>query len=286
MTKIGVAGNSQSFIDEGHDSTIEAAAWCSARKIDIFEYSFGRGVHMSDDTACKIGREFKNFGIENSVHAPYFINFANPDPTAIQKSIGYVLHSVKKLKAFDNGDRVVFHPAAQGKVERSVAVAVAKSNIGLLSEAIIENGYENFKICIETMGKLGQIGTVEEVVEFCAIAPFFYPCIDFGHVNARTQGSLKTVADYENILKFMSDNMPGNKVKYMHVHFSKIMYGASGEIKHLTFADDVYGPEFEPLAEAFVKFGIEPCIVCESSGTQAEDAMTMRKIYYSVNNKA
>lgn len=285
MTRIGVAGNSQSFYDEGHSSTIEAAAWCRARKIDIFEYSFGKGVHMSDDTACKIGREFKNFGIENSVHAPYFINFANPDPAAIEKSVGYVLHSLKKLKAFDNGDRVVFHPAAQGKVERSVAVAATKENLCSLRDAVIENGYENFKICIETMGKLGQIGTVEEVVYFCSLAPFFYPCIDFGHINARTHGSLKSISDYEDIIKYMADNMPEEKVKNMHIHFSKIMYGAGGEIKHLTFADDVYGPEFEPLAEALVKYDVNPYIICESSGTQAEDAITMRNIYESSKAK-
>lgn len=279
MTKIGVAGNSQRFYDEGHTSTIEAAAWCASRKIDIFEYSFGKGVNMTDTTAVKIGREFKNFGIENSVHAPYYINFANPDPSAIEKSIGYVVRSVKKLQQFDNGDRVVFHPAAQGKMARSEAVALAKNNISLLASAIEENQLDNFKICIETMGKIGQIGTVEEVIEFCSVAPFFYPCIDFGHINARTQGSLKRAEDYADVIKKLSDGLPSHKVKSMHVHFSKIMYGAGGEIKHLTFDDDIYGPNFEPLAEVLVKYNLEPFIICESSGTQAEDAMTMRAIY-------
>ena len=282
MTKIGVAGNSQSFYDEGHESTIEAAAWCANRGIDIFEYSFGKGINMSDITAAKIGREFKNFSIENSVHAPYYINFANENREAIEKNFAYVVRSIEKLSAFDNGDRVVFHPATQGKVARDKAVATAKRNITELASIIVENGLQNYKICIETMGKIGQLGTVEEVVDFCSAAPFFYPCIDFGHINARTQGSLKNSYDYEQIIKYLLDNMPEYKVKYMHAHFSKIMYGAGGEIKHLTFEDDIYGPEFAPLAEVLLKYNLEPTIICESSGTQAEDAVSMRKIYNSL----
>ena len=66
------------------------------------------------------------------------------------------------------------------------------------------------------------------------------------------------------------------KTRNMQVHFSKIQYGAKGEIRHLTFADDVYGPDFEPFAEVIVKYGLTPHILSESAGTQAEDAARMR----------
>ena len=78
----------------------------------------------------------------------------------------------------------------------------------------------------------------------------------------------------------MLENLPEHKVKYMHSHFSKIMYGPSGEIKHLTFEDDVYGPEFAPLSKVLHKYELEPVIICESDGTQAEDAIQMKNIYF------
>ena len=71
-------------------------------------------------------------------------------------------------------------------------------------------------------------------------------------------------------------------MKHFHVHFSKIMYSAKGEIKHLTFEDDVYGPEFEPLALALKNLKLEPYIVSESDGTQAEDAMQMKAIFQKI----
>ena len=50
----------------------------------------------------------------------------------------------------------------------------------------------------------------------------------------------------------------------------------------LTFEDNEYGPQFEPLMEQFAKRGLEPSIVCESSGTQAEDAAQMKKYYEGI----
>ena len=71
----------------------------------------------------------------------------------------------------------------------------------------------------------------------------------------------------------------------MHCHFSKIEYTDAGEKRHLTFADTVYGPDFEPLAEALVKDGLCPRIISESAGTMAEDALAMQKAYQSALNR-
>jgi deoxyribonuclease-4 len=114
------------------------------------------------------------------------------------------------------------------------------------------------------------------------VDPVFTPCVDFGHVNAREQGSLKTVDDYLFRLSYLVETLGYERMKHFHVHFSKIMYSAKGEVKHLTFADDVYGPEFEPLAIALKKLDLQPYIVSESDGRQAEEAAEMKKIYESV----
>jgi len=41
--------------------------------------------------------------------------------------------------------------------------------------------------------------------------------------------------------------------------------------------DKKCGPPFEPLAEAIAKYRLTPRIICESSGTQAEDALKLKK---------
>lgn len=280
MIKFGVAGNSLSFYAEGNKHTYEAAKWCAEKGIDVFEYSFGKGVRMTESTARQIGNFFRLYNVDLSVHAPYYINFANPESDKTNSSINYVFQSLTKLNEFNWGERVILHPATQGKLMRNEAVELTYKNLSLLAENVVQQGFSDKKICLETMGKLAQIGTVEEIINFCKIAPFYFPCIDFGHINARTMGGLKSSDDYRRIIDFMLDNLPFEKVNRMHIHFSKIMYGSAGEIKHLTFSDNIFGPEFFPLALVIKEYNLEPVIICESDGTQAEDAIFMKELFY------
>jgi deoxyribonuclease-4 len=57
------------------------------------------------------------------------------------------------------------------------------------------------------------------------------------------------------------------------------MYGETGEIKHLDFTDEIYGPDFGPLAEALAEYKLTPVVICESADIMAQDAVRMRKMY-------
>ncbi|MCD8307770.1 MAG: TIM barrel protein [Clostridia bacterium] len=281
MIKFGPSGNGISFFEEGLKKSEDAARMCAERSLDCYEYSFGRGLNLTEKTARSIGASFANEGVELSVHAPYYINLANPDDEMAEKSYGYILGSAR-LARFMGAKRIVFHPAAQGKVSREEAVAKTQERMERLTELIYEQGYEDLMFCPETMGKLAQIGTVEEVTRFCQTDKVFTPCIDFGHVNARELGSLKTEQDYIDRLEYMIAGLGLDRMKAFHMHFSKIMYTDKGEKKHLTFADTEYGPEPEPCMAAVKKLGLEPYIVTESDGTQPEDAAYMKKVYLAL----
>lgn len=277
MLRIGPSGNSLSFYNEGNKHTFQAASWLNQRGLNAFEYSFGRGVSMSDGTAEKIKQEFAKYDIEISAHAPYYTNFANPSDEMIEKSIMYITQSIDAVKKM-GGRRVVFHPASCGKATREEAVSRAKRNIAIMMQRL----EGDFLLAAETMGKLAQIGTVEEIVDFCTLDERLVPCFDFGHINSYTKGGLKCKDDYKRIINLSINKLGMEKTKNMHVHFSKIMYGASGEIKHLTFEDQKYGPEYLPLAKIIDEYKLTPFIVCESDGTMAEDAIIMKNCHKSV----
>lgn len=278
MIKFGPSGNSVAFSEAGYTKSEDSAVWVKNAGLNCFEYSFGRGVNMSDERAISIGEAFKNAGVEISVHAPYYINLANPEEENAEKSYAYIINSAKKLKLL-GGKRVVFHPASQGKMKRDAAVDLTEKRMLILRDRIYENGLDDIMFCPETMGKLGQIGTIEEIVRFCKLDKIYIPAVDFGHINAREFGSLKTEKDYLDRLNFMVDNLGYEKMKHFHIHFSKIEYSAKGEVRHLTFEDNHYGPEFAPLAKALKKLNLEPYIICESAGTQDIDAVKMQKEY-------
>ena len=279
MIKFGPAGNSDIFYENNKSrSSLEAPAWLKEKGLNAYEYSFSRGVVMKEETALALGKACSDNGVEISVHAPYYINLAGTDDVLLEKSFNYILDCLKYLRLL-GGKRCVFHPGTCGKLDRQEAFRLMKERTKELVKRVREAGYTDMYVCPETMGKSQQLGTYQEIAELCSMDEILVPTIDFGHINALEQGSLKTVEDFDRVISYLIDKLGIEKVKKMHVHFSKIEYGAKGEIKHLTFDDKSYGPEFENLAVVLKKYDLEPFIICESKGTQAIDAKNMKEIY-------
>ncbi len=278
MIKFGPSGADTAFSQAGYTTTLEIPQYLVNLELDCFEYSFGRGVRMSSETALVIGEAFKEADIEISVHAPYYINFANPDDAVTASTYNYMLSSLKALSGL-GGQRCVFHPGSPLKQERSAAVRLMLANIEKMLPIIYENGFKDMLLCAETMGKINQLGSVSEIIEICKLDKLLIPCVDFGHINARGLGLLKSKDDYKRVFDKLFEGLEEWKVKNMHIHFSKIEYGNAGEIRHLTFEDEEFGPPFEPLAELLAEYGLEPYIICESAGTQGADAQRMKQLY-------
>lgn len=279
--QFGPAGNSESFYEQGFKSSLEMPKWLNEMGLDAYEYSCGRGVKISDDSAEILGDEAKKWGIRLSVHSPYYSNLATPDPERQEKSIGYIMqavHAASKMKA----DRVVVHMGGAGKLTRAEGIVLSKALLHRTLMKMDDEGYGHITLCIETMGKVNQLGTVAETLDVCSIDSRLLPVFDFGHINSREQGSLKTTQDYAAVLDAAEKKLGQDRAKAMHIHFSKIEYTHMGEKRHLTFADREYGPEFEPLGEVLYKRNYSPVVICESAGTMAEDALYMKQAYQKI----
>ena len=285
MVLFGPSGCGDEFYQEGHKNILEVPEWLKNKGLDAYEYSFGHGYQMSTDLAKKAGELFKEKGIKLSLHAPFYINFANPDPEMFEKTKGYIYTGIKFLKAFE-ADRLVFHPASCGKIKREEALKLTTYRFSETFDEIESNGLaEGLLFCPETMGKTMQIGNYKEVVDLCKLNKLLVPTFDFGHINALEQGSLKTKDDFKRILDYSLEKLGYDKTNNCHIHFSKIQYGAKGEIKHLNYDDDIYGPNFEGLAETLIEYNLSPRIICESMSMMPNDALIMKKIYQKILDK-
>ena len=175
--------------------------------------------------------------------------------------------------------RIVVHSGTAGSITRREAMELAKDTLSRSLDAAKEQGFEDIFICPETMGKVKQLGTVEEVTELCSLSERLIPTIDFGHVNSMTLGGLKTEADFERVFDILKKSLGRWRAENFHAHYSRIEYTNAGEKKHHRFDETEYGPEFSPIAKIVAKRGLSPIIICESRGTQTQDAKEMQKIY-------
>lgn len=277
--RFGPAGTPESFLEKGYKKTAQLPDYLKEFGLTAFEYQCGHGLRVSWPVIRELGERCREADIALSLHTPYYISLSSLDEEKREKSIGYLLESARVVREL-GGNRLVVHSGSCGKQSREAALALAMDTLKRAQQALDENGFSELHLCPETMGKVNQLGTLDEVLILCSIEERFLPCIDFGHLNARSFGGIKGKAEYAAILDAIENRLGFDRLKLFHSHFSKIEFTEpGGEKRHLTFADTEYGPAFEPLMELVWKKGLTPTFICESAGTQAEDAAAMQREY-------
>lgn len=276
----GPGGNGDRFRRDGMKSPLQTPGWLSRMGLDSFEYEATRGVSASEESLRALGEKAREYGTVMSLHTPYFISLSGVDPEKRLKSLEYIESSLWAAELI-GARTIVIHSGSAGKISREEAMRLSCDTLERLIEAL-DGRYEGIRLGIETMGKLNQLGTLDEVLEQCRVSPRLVPVVDFGHLNCREGGrAFPDVDSYRRVFDRIAAACGDEVARSLHCHFSKIEYTAAGERRHVTFADgDGWGPDFEPLAEAIRLEGVAPNIICESAGTQAEDALTMKNIFF------
>ena len=275
----GPGGNSESFKLAGYKSTLDAPAWIRDIGLNAYEYEAGNGLSASPAMLSAIGHAAKECKIRMSYHTPYFISLSGVVTETRLKSIGYIQQSIGAARLL-GASTIVVHAGSASKITRDEAMRLAADT---LIRTLEQTDTYGIKIGLETMGKKNQLGTLDEILELCRIDKAFVPVVDFGHLNARECGGVfRTSDDYLRVFDKIDRVLGADVASQLHCHFSKIEWTVQGEKRHLTFADDQFGPDYEPLIEAIVKGGYSPAVICESAGTQSEDALLMRKYYEEI----
>ena len=265
----GPAGNADSF---PYKSSADAPRWLAGLGLDAYEYQCGKGVNVKEDTARKIGAAAREAGIRLSLHAPYFINLANPDPDSLQKTIGYITAACEAAD-WMGAARVIIHSGALMKRTRREALDIAIPSLRAVLAACDEAGYGHIALCPETMGKINQLGDLDEVLELCTLDERLVPCVDFGHLYARSLGELEGYEACVRMLNRIREVLGEERARTFHSHFSKIQFTPNGGDQ------EEFGPDPAPLMAEVARRGWSPTFICESAGTQAEDALTMKRLY-------
>ena len=166
--RFGTAGTSDSFEAKGYKSSLDIPAYTAEMGLDAFEYQCGHGVRLGVDKAGKVAADAAERGILFSVHAPYYISMSSLEEDKRLNSIQYLLQSAAVCKAL-GGRRIIFHSGSCGKQSREAALEKALDTMRRAVEALDEAGFADMTLCPETMGKVGQLGTLDEVLALCAV---------------------------------------------------------------------------------------------------------------------
>ena len=178
VIRFGPAGMGDSFAAQGYKTSLDIPAYTAAMGLNAFEYQCGHGVRLAEDKARKMAALAAEKGMVFSVHAPTISACPAWKRKSAWGSIRYLLQSCALCRAL-GGRRVIFHPGSCGKQSREAALEKALDTLRRAMEALDEAGYGDMTLCPETLGKIGQLGDLEEVLALCQVDKRLVPCIDF-----------------------------------------------------------------------------------------------------------
>jgi len=265
--KFGTSGNPPSFFtSEYGKNRVNAVDWINSIGLNAYERMMTYGARMREEDAIELGKRARKHDVSLSVHGPYYVVLTSEKPRVIENSIKEMIKTIH-LSDLMGAKKIVFHPGF-GKDYNKVI-----KNLKIIEK----HKPKHVKILPETMGKISQLGDLNEVLKICENTES-EPCIDFGHLHARNLGSLKEKEDFRKILIEIEKRLGRKSIKNLHCHFYPVDYGEKGEIRHRAVHEENVYPVFEPFAEVITEFKIYPTLISESRDSQDIGALHMQKV--------
>ena len=233
--------------------------------LDAFEYQavrWGPKPQMKREAAEELGANAKEHDVWLTLHGSYFINLCGEDET-IEKSIGRLISCVTAAD-WMGAHRVVFHPGFYGKRSPQEALRVCIKAMKEALERIKALGITRVYLGPEIMGKMSQLGSLNEILTLCESVDQTQPTIDYGHLHARGSGAIKTKDDYAKILYEVENRLGSDVLVNLHCHYTPVEYTKRGEKKHHPMPEPGFGPDFKSFAELIAELGLKPVIISES----------------------
>ena len=250
------------------ESPEEAVAILLERGYSACEIDFEGKFWMGYPWAERLGELARDAGIVLSVHAPIagFVGHAERGKK-LNMAIGMLDHSAGIALAA-GAELVVFHPGFLLGRERGQALDDVVEQAGELRERLEKKG-RGVPFGVEVMGRVRELGTIDDVLAIAGRVPWIRPVLDFAHMHATSDGAFTEVDAFAEVLDRADAVLePGAP---FHVHFSDIAYANRNETKHLTYGEGTL--RAEPLGEALARFERPATVISESPDEESHQAV-------------
>ncbi len=249
-------------------TTLEGVQHVQELGLNAMEVQFVRGIRMDEEYALEVGELAKSLGVKLSVHAPYYTNIASDVEKTIEKSMDKIAMSgyfADIMKA----DTVVAHTGFYTSMSKDKTFEKAVEQATMLRDYFLDNKF-SCRLGLEVMGKQQTFGDLKQIVAVCEAVKGVVPVLDFAHIHARTNGALKTKADFEKVFDEVDAKLD---VAHYHAYFTGVKYSNFNELSHVPIKKGDL--DFVPLVDAVLDRGKDITIISNSPIVE-HDAMYMK----------
>jgi deoxyribonuclease IV len=237
----------------------EAAAALAASGYRACEIGFAGGFWLDYETAPRLAAALEAHDIVLSVHAPLaaFMGHVAREKK-FKMALGMLDHTAGLAKAA-GAEVIVFHPGFLLGREREQAISDVVDQLGDLRTRL-ESKDRLVPFGIEVMGRVRELGTLDDVLEIASQVDFVRPVLDFAHMHATSDGAYTEVEMFATALEATNDAMrDGDR---FHIHFSDIAYANRNETKHLPYGEGTL--RVDGLRDALARFDRAATVISES----------------------
>jgi deoxyribonuclease IV len=239
--------------------------------LDAMELLFVRNVNVTDNNMGIILKAKLDNDFYLSAHGSYYINLNADELEKQEQSLGRIASGVEALSKVQ-GRSLVFHPGFYLKDSKEDTYNTIRENLQRLPHCGVD--YR-----LETTGKGTQFGTIKELVALCKEVSACKLCIDFSHMHARENGSLKHYDDFAKILQYVLNELGRPALDDLHIHMGGINYGEKGEKNHLPLLESDFN--FKDCLKALKDFNVKGCIISEGPMVE-KDALLLKNTYEKI----
>jgi deoxyribonuclease IV len=241
------------------ESFEEAAGALAGHGYRACEIGFAGGFWLDYDDAPRLAAALHDADVALSVHAPLAAFMGHVErEKKFKMALGMLDHTAGLAKAA-GADLIVFHPGFLLGRERERAIADVVSQLGDLRDRLESKG-RLVPFGVEVMGRVRDLGTIDDVLAIASQVDFVRPVLDFAHMHATSDGAYTNVEAFAAALAATDEILePGVP---FHIHFSDIAYANRNETKHLPYGEGTL--RAEPLRDALAGFDRPATVISES----------------------
>ncbi|HEY4621227.1 MAG TPA: TIM barrel protein [Gaiellaceae bacterium] len=239
------------------------------RGYDACEIDFESGFWMDYDFAERLGELAHENEVALSVHAPLFGFMGHVEPSGRKWSSAVgALDRSAGIAARSGAEVVVFHPGFLLERTREAALDAVVEQLGTLRERL-ESKERAVPFGVEVMGRVRDLGSLDDVLEISRRTGWVRPVLDFAHMHATSDGGFTSVEPFAVALEAV-DALLAPSTPF-HIHFSDIAFANRNETKHLPYGEGTL--RAEPLREALERFERPATIISESPDERSSQAI-------------
>jgi deoxyribonuclease IV len=239
------------------------------RRYTACEIDFETGFWMSWEFAAELGELAREHDMALSVHAPLagFMGHAERGKK-LNMAVGMLDHSAGIAKAC-GAELVVFHPGFLLGRTRKAALDAVVEQLGEL-RARLEGKERAVPFGIEVMGRVRELGSLEDVLQISARTGWVRPVLDFAHMHATSDGAFTDSEPFAAALEAVDAVQEPDTP--LHIHFSDIAFANRNETKHLAYGEGTL--RADPLREALERSPRAATVIGESPDEASNQAIS------------